>query len=73
MPEPAGRGRHLALSLAAVVAAIADPDRGYGDLALTVADDAITHWATQLAGIVATPINWRANGCYPQTASKTRR
>lgn len=25
------------------------------------AEMAVTHWATQLAGIIATPINWRAN------------
>ncbi len=38
---------------------------GHGDRLLIVlqnrAECAILHWATQLAGIVATPINWRAN------------
>ena len=38
---------------------------GHGDRLLVVlqnrAECAVLHWATQLAGIVATPINWRAN------------
>lgn len=38
---------------------------GHGDRLLIVLQNrsecAILHWATQLAGIVATPINWRAN------------
>lgn len=38
---------------------------GRGDRVLIVlqnrAECAILHWATQLAGIIATPINWRAN------------
>ena len=36
-----------------------------GDRVLIVlqnrAECAVLHWATQLAGIIATPVNWRAN------------
>lgn len=48
-----------------LVAGFDDLGIGRGDRVLIVlqnrAECAILHWATQLAGIIATPINWRAN------------